>query len=191
MHNKSSQLPQDIYHRLYWYGRRKVDPAKIAAALNLPIKTVRNLIEKLGCEPAQEPNAAKAATPALQDIRPSATANAADFLDLFVFTKTRYSVVDISGSIVKHHLQKLRDTLYKISRSDRKPFALKMTEVHLVDESGIGALKTLYTGFKHQERYCAILDPSPDIEPIIKHYGLDAIIPIFGTELAFEEHAFR
>ena len=172
---------------MYWYAKRNVDPARIAAALNLPIKTVQHLIDILGEE--KKPDGAKHLKKQLPFAAEASSAD--DFLDLFAFTKTRYTVVDISGSIVKQYLPKLRELLLKVGIADRKPFALKMTDVALIDESGIAAIKTLYTGFKHQGRYCAILDPSPAVESVIKQHGLDTIIPIFGTEIAFEEKACR
>jgi len=187
MNNKSSQLPKDIYHRLYWYAKRNVDPARIAAALNLSIKTVHQIIGKLA-----EENNRKSAAESLPPLHPASTkALPADFLDLFVFTKTRYSVVDISGSIDKMHIQKFRETLLKITSTDRKPLALKMTDVTTIDDTGVGSIKTLYTDIARQGRYCAILDPSLAVESALKRHGLDALIPIFGTELAFEERAFR
>jgi len=109
MHNKSSQLPQDLYHRLYWYVKRNVDPGRIAAALDLPIKTAHHLISRLATK--------KDSTAIIQ------------------------------------HCQKLKEEIVKISASDRRPLAL--------------------------------------IDAVFKQHGLDASIPIFGTELAFEEHAFR
>ena len=187
MNDKGSQLPKDIYHRLYWYAKRKVDPARIALALNLPIKTVHHILAKLAEEGKPAPLSEKKSSDGPKAAKPAP----GDFLDLFVFTKTRYSVVDISGSIDKKNIQKFRESFLKITGSDRKPLALKMTDVTSIDETGIHSLKTLYTGIRHQGRYCAILDPAPGIEPILKQHGVDVIIPIFGTELAFEEHAFR
>jgi anti-anti-sigma factor len=188
MHNKQSQLPQDIYHRLYWYAQRNVDPKRIAGALNLPIKTVMHLIDKLKSEKQIPDNE----TPKDQKAREGAReADKSCYVDVFMFAKTRYTIIDISGNIDKNNTQKMREELIKLVGADRKPLALKMADVWSIDESGIMAIKTLYTGIKHQGRYCAILDPSPAMEEGIKKFGLDETIPVFGTEIAFEEHAFR
>jgi anti-anti-sigma factor len=187
MHNKFSQLPQDIYHRLYWYVQRKVDPKRIAAALNLPVKTVQNLIDRLNAEKKEAPAEKVKVKPEQTKGNPVS----ADFMDIYIFAKTRYTIIDISGSIDKQHTQKLRDELVKISASDRKPLALKMSDVVFIDDYGIQELKNLYVGIKYQNGYCAILDPSLIADEAIKRYGLDEIIPVFGTEIAFEEHAFR
>ncbi|HEX7510287.1 MAG TPA: STAS domain-containing protein [Chitinivibrionales bacterium] len=187
MNDKNSQLPQDIYHRLYWYAKRNVDPARIATALNLPLKTVQHVVGKLA-EEKKQANSPEKGTPAEHG---SAKTASGDFLDLFLFTKTRYSVMDISGSLNKKHIQHFRETFLKLAGADRKPLALKLTDVSHIDETGVHSLKTLHAGIVHQDRYCAILDPGAAIEPILKQYGIDSLIPIFGTELAFEEHAFR
>ena len=187
MHHKTSQLPKEIYHRLYSYAKRNVDPVRIAAAMNLPLKTVHYFISRFNSEKDAEPPT-RLPDPAAQS--PSVPARG-DFLDTFIFAKTRHSIVDISGSIDKHHVGKLRDTLMKLSSSHRNPLALKMTDVQFIDATGAEMILSLYAEFKQRGRYCAILDPSPEIEPILKQHKIDKEIPIFGTELAFEEHAFK
>jgi anti-anti-sigma factor len=188
MHQKSSQLPKEIYHRLYWYIKKNVEPMRIAAALNLPLKTVQHFVERLktGKDVAELTEFEKEAEmPAkFQELQ-------GDFLDIFVFSKTRYSVIDISGSLAKKNVQKFKEELRKINSSHRNPLAFKLTGVHNVDNEGIEALLTAYAGFKQMGRYCAILDPNPVVEQVIKQHKLEDKIPIFGTELAFEEHAFR
>ena len=171
---------------MYWYVKRNVDPGRIAAALDLPIKTVHHLISRLATKKDSTAINGKKKSP-YQGRRMTG----GDFLDLFIFSKTRYSIVDISGSIDKQHCQKLKEEIVKISASDRRPLAFKVTDVVFVDKKGVEALQSLHADFKHQGRYCALLDPSPEIDAVFKQYGLDASIPIFGTELAFEEHAFR
>jgi anti-anti-sigma factor len=183
----SQQLPNEIYHRLYWYMKRNVDPVRIAAALNLPLKTVHNFITRLKTEKGL---VSTRRPPAPERSKPISTEEM-DFLDIFVFSKTRHSIFDIRGSIDKKNAGKLREMLLKTKSSHRNPIALKMTDVQHIDNSGAETILSLSTEFKQMGRYFAILDPSPDIEPLLKQYGIDAKIPIFGTEIAFEEHAFH
>jgi anti-anti-sigma regulatory factor len=186
MHHKASQLPQETYHRLYWYVQRKVDPHKIAAALNLPVKTVLHLMERLKQDTGDSAHESKMSEVSAV---PAATKDA-PFLDMFVFSKTRYTIIDLNGFICKETVQKLKEEVNKIAGVGWLPLALRMADAQHVDALGIDALLLLYGEFKKNRRYMAILDPSPDLEPIFKHYDIEAKIPIFGTERAFEDHAF-
>jgi anti-anti-sigma factor len=185
---KSSQLPQDLYHRLYWYAKRNIDPMRIAASLNLPIKTVQHFVDRFKTESnsvlakIDKESADPSSLPPL---------NKGNFLDIFIFIKTRYSVVDISGYLDKQHVDKFSDVLKKTMSAQRNPLALKMTDILHIDKTGAEALISLHSECKQMGRYCAILDPSTVIEPAIKQYGIEKKIPIFGTELGFEEHAFK
>ena len=186
MHHKSSQLPKDTYHRLYWYAQRNVDPHRIAAALNLPLKTVSHLISRLKTEAIAQPAATQKATARSQE-KPS---EETIFLDVFVFSKTRYTVIDINGFVCKETLAKFKEEFKKIAGTGWMPLALRMADVQAVDTVAIDALLSLHNEFKKNRRYMAILDPSPGLEPVFKQHDLDEKIPIFGTERAFEESAF-
>jgi anti-anti-sigma regulatory factor len=186
MHHKSSQLPKDAYHRLYWYVQRNVDPHRIAAALNLPVKTVLHLIGRLKSETVSPP----AATPKIPARSPKKPSDKNIFLDMFVFSKTRYTVVDINGFVCKETIPKLKEGFKKIAGTGRLPLALRMSDVQSIDKSGIDEVLSLHADFKKNGRYMALLDPSPGLEPVFKQHNLDEKIPIFGTERAFEESAF-
>jgi anti-anti-sigma factor len=187
MPNNPSQLPKEIYHRLYWYAKKNIDPARIAASMGLPLKTVNHFIERFKLEKdlalPKVKEDSKAAAPIAEGKE--------DFLDIFIFSKTRHTVVDINGSIDKKNSGKLKEMLQKSKSSHRNPIALKMTDVHSIDHSGAETILFLYAEFKQRGRYCAILDPSTAIEPMLKQFGIENKIPIFGTEIAFEEHAFK
>ncbi|MGB7568452.1 MAG: STAS domain-containing protein [Chitinivibrionales bacterium] len=186
MLHKPSQLPKDTYHRLYWYAQRNVDPHRIAAALNLPVKTVLHLISRLKSETVVPPVPTQKTAARLQRKLSEETI----FLDIFVFSKTRYTVIDINGFVCKETIPKLRQEFEKIAGAGWLPLALRMTDVQNIDTTGIDALLSLHRDFKENGRYLAILDPSPGLEPFFKQHDLDEKIPIFGTEQAFEESAF-
>jgi anti-anti-sigma regulatory factor len=187
MSHHSSQLPQDVYHRLYWYVKRNVAPHRIAAALNLPLKTVFNLVYRLKADSFPEHDALSRPPDAIQV---STADTSGDFLDIFLFSKTRYSVIDISGSLCGAHAEKLATEVDSLTQADRKPLALKMTDIVAMDEPGANAIIALHKKFSSNGRYFAILDPSAVIDPLFKQYHIDEKIPVFGTELAFEQHAF-
>jgi anti-anti-sigma factor len=107
-----------------------------------------------------------------------------------MFSKTRYSVIDINGFICKETIPRLNEEFRKIAGAGWLPLALRMTDVQNIDTAGIDALLSLHGDFMKSGRYMAILDPSPGLEPVFKQHGLDEKIPIFGTERAFEESAF-
>jgi anti-anti-sigma regulatory factor len=187
MHYKSSQLPTDTYHRLYWHAQRNVDPHRIAAALNLPVKTVVHLIKRLKSETIV-PLTSIQKTAAQPQQKPF---QGTMFLDIFVFSKTRYTVIDINGFVCKETVPKLKEEFKKITGSAGwLPLALRMADVQVVDTAAIEALLSLHGECKENGRYMGILDPSPGLEPVFKQHDLDEKIPIFGTERAFEENAF-
>jgi anti-anti-sigma regulatory factor len=114
-----------------------------------------------------------------------------DFLDVFLFTKTRYAIVDISGMVTKKNIHKLQVEIHKIESSDLKAVALSLTDVKEIDDDGLASLVALHDYFKKAGRYTAILDPSPVADAFILSRGADKKIPVYGTETAFEAHAFR
>jgi anti-anti-sigma factor len=187
MPNNPSQLPKEIYHRLYWYAKKNIDPARISASMGLPIKTVNHFIERFKLEN----NSAAPKVPEHSTVSSLIAAEKENFLDIFIFPKTRHTVVDINGSLDKKNSEKLKEMLQKAKSSHRNPIALKMTDVHFIDHAGAQTILFLYAEFKQRGRYCAILDPSAAVEPFLKQFGIEDTIPIFGTEIAFEEHAFK
>jgi anti-anti-sigma regulatory factor len=120
----------------------------------------------------------------------TAALKSAPFLDLFVFSKTRYTIIDLNGSVCKETVEKFKDEITKIAGAGWIPLALRMADALHVDASGIEAVLSLFGDFKKKGRYLAILDPSPGLEPIFKRYDIESKISIFGTERAFEDHAF-
>jgi anti-anti-sigma regulatory factor len=190
MSHKSSHLPQEIYHRIYWYAKRNVDPHVIAHTLRLPLKTVEHIIDRFSAadQPKDMPHAHAFSRQAGHEHAP---ASEEDFLDIFLFVKTRYAVMDISGMVTKRNIHKLIAELHKLRSSDLKAVAISLTDVKQLDEDGLGALIILLDDFKKMGRYTAILDPSPVADAFIAEHDLEKKLPVFGTETAFESHAFR
>jgi anti-anti-sigma regulatory factor len=199
MTHKSSHLSQEIYHRIYWYAKRNVDLHVIAHTLQLPFKTVEHIVGRFfstdrmisgkhGSEPYSDVSADTDATRAVFEHSRSVDE---DFLDIFMFMKTRYAVMDVSGMVTKKNINKLAAELEKLEDSDLKAVAISLADVKQVDKDGLGALISLYEKFSKAGRVIAILDPSPAADAFILACGADKKIPVFGTETAFESHAFR
>jgi anti-anti-sigma regulatory factor len=184
MTHKSSHLPQEIYHRIYWYAKRNVDPHVIAQTLKLPLRTVEHVIERFSA----------AALPHKHATSPGdegAARDDVDFLDIFLFVKTRYAIMDMSGMVTKKNLHKLTTEFHKLRSSDLKAVAISMTDVRQLDEDGLAALIALSSDLRKMGRYSAVLDPSPAADAFITEHDPGKNLPVFGTETAFEAHAFR
>ena len=191
MSQKSSILSQDIYHRIYCYAKRNVAPLLIAHTLNLPVKTVENIVEKLAANKQLQPLQKTSEKSKSPDVVIGTTADDEQFLDVFIFAKTRHLVLDISGTLDKHNLQKLSDEVTKLKSSELRAIAIKLTDIKMIDEDGFAALLSMHLEFKKMGKFTAILDPSPEADAFLQKSGNEKKIPIFGTESAFEAKAFR
>ncbi len=192
LHKSAHHLSQELYHRIYWYAKRNVDPRVIAHTLKIPLKTVEHLIERLSSpdSPKKVSKGESVEAPS-RPLPSSIAAPTRDFLDIFAFAKTRWTVIDISGMVTKANIEKLHMELEKLLGSDWKTVALRMADVKDIDKDGFAALKTFHESFVAMRRYAAILDPSPEVDRFLAARDPDFTIPVFGTEIAFEERAFR
>jgi anti-anti-sigma factor len=191
MSHKQSHLPQEIYHRIYWFAKRNVDPRVIAVTLKLPLKTVQHFIAKLSSiEQLPPPSHSDKGKSAAHHREPSPSSPESDFLDVYFFSKTRHVIMDISGMITKSNSEKLKGELQKLIPSEWKAVALRMTDVKKVDEEGFSIILSFLESQTKTGRYSAILDPSASVDSFLSASGLDRDIPVFGTESAFEEKAF-
>jgi anti-anti-sigma regulatory factor len=168
----------NIYQRIYRFFRRNVEPDRIATTLDLPLKTVQNVLERF--YQSQIKDEADAISSASEE----------PFLDVYVIPKVRYLVADISGWLTAEHEKKIRTELDNLAKSQWKVIALMMRDVIALDEFVTELLLAFYNQLIDRGRYTAILDPSPAIEAYIVEHKLEEQIPIFGTEKTFEDEAF-
>lgn len=75
-------------------------------------------------------------------------------------------------------------------KSTWKAVAIRVTDASAMDETGYTILKNFYTQMELKGRFIALLDPCPAVELLLKQFNDSSSVPIFGTESAFEEHAF-
>jgi len=185
-------MPQDIYHRIYWYAKRNVDPHVIAHTLKIPLKSVERLIEKLSSAESFKSLPHQPELDAVEGAKPDdSQPKAQDFLDMFVFAKTRYTVIDFSGMVTAANADKLNAEIKMLLSSDWKTIALRMADVKEIDDYGFKAIVGFYNAFVNMRRHTAILDPSPELDKFLEIHNQTAKVPVFGTESAFEEHSFR
>jgi anti-anti-sigma regulatory factor len=184
MHHTHQELSEQIYRRIYRLHHQKADARIIAAALNLPLNTVHNVIDRI----RGEKHAPK--SPVHDAGRSTSKARHLNEIVAFTFSKVRYAVVDVSGPITGKNCEHLERELNNLLSSEFRAMAILLTEASALDEAGAKVIRDFHTAFAGKGRYAALLDPSPDIEPAIATLHLDDEIPIFGTERAFEESAF-
>lgn len=183
MQNRADELSQEMYHRIYRMIKRDVEPKLIAATLNLPLKTITNIIFRMKQRDNQ--NSTTTVSPSNESEQV-----VSDFLDAYLYTKTRYAVIQLVGVLHVHNLYLLEKEVEKSISASWKAVAIRMTDLHLIDIDSCKFIQDSHKKFQGSGRYLAILDPSPEIEPILNQFGMEDVVPIFGTERAFEDAAF-
>ncbi len=181
MQNKSDELSQEMYHRIYRMIKRKVDPQYIAATLNLPLKMINNIVFRIKQGEFSDPSAL---------IAKQEDHSVVDFLDVYLYAKTRYAIIQLVGALSKPHIYLVENELDKSIAASWKAVALRLTDVHAIDSDSCNFILSSFQKYQTAGRYLALLDPSPEIEPILSEHNMEDSVPIFGTERAFEEAAF-
>lgn len=178
---KSDDLSQEMYHRIYRMIKRDVDPQNIAATVNLPLRTINSIVYKVKHGDTMV---------ATEHQQKNQDQTVIDFLDTYLYTKTRFAVIQLVGALEKSHLYLLEAELEKTISASWKAIALRLTDVRIIDAESCDFIFNSFQRFQTLGRYLAILDPSPEVEQFIKEYNLEDKVPIFGTERAFEDAAF-
>ncbi len=179
---QDKELAIEIYHRIYRLAVRKVPANQIAITLDLPINVVRNVVEHFFSSKNQNVK---------QVVKSKNKKPKQSYLDIYVLKKLKFSIVDINGMVTQEHNEYLKAELNKVLLSNLKTVALLMSKVKEIDETGLSTLLSFYENFCAKGRYSAILDPSEQTEALITEKELEAKVPIFGTEKAFEENALK
>ncbi|MBN2036651.1 MAG: STAS domain-containing protein [Chitinispirillaceae bacterium] len=178
-------VSEDMYHRVYRLMKRDTDPRLIAAALNLPLRTVLNVLARLkkhDLEGAAEATGCKS--------EKKKRAGQTSFLDVYFLAKTRYAILQLVGHCTREQGSILEAELHKAQTSAWKAIAIRMSDVTALDEWAAHQLLDFCLALKARERFVALLDPPAPIEPAIMQYGLEQKVQVFGTVHAFEEEAF-
>ncbi len=161
--------------------KRNIEPKLIAATLNLPLKTISNIVLRIKQKNNSDINDSSAI---------SQYHSVGDFLDVYLYTKTRYAVIQMVGVLHKQNLYLLEKEVEKSFTAPWKATALQFTDVLLIDSDSCNFILSTFKKFQELGRYMAILDPSPQIEATLNELKIEDTVPIFGTERAFEDAAF-
>jgi anti-anti-sigma regulatory factor len=178
-------LSENIYHRVYQLVKRNIDLRVIAATLNLPLRSVLNVIariEKSGLDEKKGFGALDQATAKPQ--RPA-------FLDVYFVPRNRYAVLQFCGFLAKEMKEKIEAELLVVKLSHWKIIAVQLTEVTTLDETGARLLLDFCSEMKSRDRYIALLDPPMELESVLAKFEFENKVPIFGTRWAFEEVALN
>ncbi len=179
---KHNDEADEIYHRIYRLIKRKIPPRTIAATLDLPLRAVLGVISRL--------EKTEALCQCGNHRRNEDNEGGLDFLDIYFYPKTRYAVLYLVGYLSKKNIPLLQTELSKLLSSKWKAIALRMSDIRLLCEDAVKLLISNKEEFDALGKFFAILDPSPEIEPVITGSKIESVIDIFGTEHAFEEAAF-
>lgn len=181
---KQSEISEEMYRRIYRLIKRQIDPRVIATTVNIPLKTVegivsrfeKNLIGELGN---------------LEGLSNISEANEEKgFLDIYVYTKTRYAIIQVVGILTSENKDVFSQELEKVYQTSFKAFAIRMSDVTEIDEIICKLIVNYYEKFQSYSRYLALLDPAPEIDGLLAQFRVDSVVPVFGTERAFEDAAF-
>jgi anti-anti-sigma regulatory factor len=189
------KLSWDYYHRIYRLAVKNIDAQSIAATLHLPLRTVNNILERFNEAKKQSEATENETTPtasgeAHQHEHKKHGADSHSFLDIYILSKARYAIVDLSGMLTQQHFDRLQKELSQLRSSSWKAVAILMADVVAVDEKCFNEIVRFHDDFRNRGRFAALLDPSRAIEQFIDKHKIDEKVPIFGTEKVFEEKAF-
>jgi anti-anti-sigma regulatory factor len=179
-------ISEDIYRRVYRLMKQRIDPPLIAAAVNLPLSAILHVIGRLEKKPELAGSESEGAPLSTKYQKESGSEV---FLDVYYFTKPKYSIVQLVGHIVAGSKPVIEREFHKIRTSVWKSIALQMAEVTAMDETGAAMVLDLCKEIKSHERYIALLAPSVHIESVIEQYKMEELVPIFGTTNAYEKGA--
>lgn len=178
------EISEEMYHRFYRLQKRNVPPEAIANTLNLPLRTVQQLINRMNMTHSK--TSKKVTT-----VQNPGKSENVDYLDIYFYTKTRYSIIQLVGVLTEQYSENLDKELQKALSSSWKAIALEMSNVSLIDETCSNLIISYYQKFMGKDKFLAILDPSPAVDSQLIELKLENNVPVFGTELAFEDNAFR
>jgi anti-anti-sigma regulatory factor len=179
-------LSQEMYTRIYRLYKRNINTQIIATTLNIPLRTVQSVISRF-----ESSGVTENAEPDDLSINDDSTIEKnATFLDIYTYPKTRYAIIEFVGLLTDNYTETVSKELQKALSSNWKAIGLKMNHVRSMDKSIADIILSYHQKCSSVAKFFAILDPSPQIEPQLRQFNIENVIPIFGTERAFEDNAF-
>jgi anti-anti-sigma regulatory factor len=183
--NRQADLSEEMYKRIYRLIKRQIDPRIIATTLHIPVRTIEGIVSRI------DRTSVEVNEDEIQKITKESLENAdRGFLDIYFYSKTRYGIIQVVGTLIGEHLEAFSLELNKAYEISLKAVAIRMTDVTMIDEEAGKMILKFHEKFQSLGRFSALLDPQPAIESSLSQFHLDTDIPIFGTERAFEDAAF-
>ena len=123
-------LSESFYHRVYQLVKRNIGLRVIAATLNVPLRSVLNVIARIEKSGLDEKKVVRSP----DEIPLKQQKNA--FLDAYFIPRNRYAVLQLVGFIVKEMKAKIEAELLIVKLSSWKIIAIQLTEITSMDETG-------------------------------------------------------
>lgn len=178
-------LSQEMYTRIYRLYKRNINTQSIATTLNIPLRTVQSVISRFETSGNLQSTESEDSSE-----KKSQAENTTAFLDIYTYPKTRYITIEFVGLLTDKYAESVSRELQKLLSSNWKAVGLKMNNVEQLDKSIADIILSYHQKCTSVSKFFAILDPSPEIEPQLKQFNIENVVPIFGTERAFEDNAF-
>ncbi len=94
-------------------------------------------------------------------------------------------ILDMKGPLkLGEPEQEFREKVDELLAAGSKNLAVNLTEVPLIDSSGVGALKYAYTTVNRAGGKCKFFAPSKQVRQILKLVLLDTVFEIYDDESA-------
>jgi hypothetical protein len=101
--------------------KRNIEPRLIAATLNLPLKTVSSIVLRMKEKKDSTTTDSAAVSSQYHSV--------SDFLDVYLYTKTRYAIIQLVGVLHRKNLYLLENEVEKSLTAPWKATALRLTDV--------------------------------------------------------------
>ena len=183
MAQKPAALSEEMYIRIFRLVKRGIDVVRIASTVQLPIETVQHIVTRINNSSGggESGDTGISQTPAHES-------DEEQFLDIYLAPQHNYVIIEMSGSLINYHEEKIVEKFRHILQSKWKAVAIRLSDVREIDAAAVELLLQYKREFSAKGYYMALLDPSPVVDRHITETGLDEQIPVFGTEIAFSEN---
>jgi anti-anti-sigma factor len=98
------------------------------------------------------------------------------------YTSGIFRVLKISDQIVIAELQELKLLIEGYVERDEKYVAINFCDVSYLFSGAIGVLVSSYRMLHDRSGELCLIEPKTDIMDLLKTMGIDALIPIFGSD---------
>lgn len=104
-------------------------------------------------------------------------------MDIHIRIIRTVTIIDLSGNlIIGKSEESLRETVNRMLAEDRKDLILNLSEVPIIDSSGIGAMIKCFTSVKAGGGRFKLLGPSRMARQLLNITGLLSVLETFDDE---------